>query len=77
MITNDRLDTMRLLIEGAVSIYEGDGVMLHQLARLNNEPKAEIAYNNIGCALYELRSIIRDMQEQRKADKIWLEGWEQ
>ncbi len=58
--TNLLLD-MRLKIEGAVEVYECDGLPLRRLAIENDMPVPASAYDTIGSALYDLREHIRDL----------------
>lgn len=65
---------MRLKIEGAVEIYECDGLPLRHLAIENNMPVPASAYDTIGSALYDLREHIRDLQEAHMKElvrQIW------
>ena len=44
---------MRLVVEGAIVLYEGDAVPLYNLAA--EQPEAQGAFSTIGRALYDLR----------------------
>lgn len=57
------LDTMRLIAEGAVVLFEEDTSPITKLARDNCELVAGAAFNTIGEALYSLRTLIRDLQK--------------
>ena len=57
------LDTMRLIAEGAVVLFEEDTSPITKLARDNNELVAGTAFNTIGKALYSLRTLNRDLQK--------------
>ena len=61
----DSLSTMRLIIEGAVSLFENDAMPLTKLAHENQERMAAEALDTIGEGLYSLRDIIRQLQEER------------
>lgn len=61
----DSLSTMRLIIEGAVSLFENDTMPLTKLAHENQERMAAEALDTIGEGLYSLRDIIRQLQEAR------------
>ena len=61
----DSLSTMRLIIEGTVSLFENDAMPLTQLAHENQERMAAEALDTIGEGLYSLRDIIRQLQEAR------------
>lgn len=53
---------MRLMVEGAVSLYENDALPLNRLA-MDAEPNAYAAFDSIGIALTELRENIRKLQK--------------
>ena len=57
------LHDIRLRIEGAVVIYEGDAMPLRRLGVENDMPVAVGAYDTIGSALYDLREDIRELYE--------------
>lgn len=59
----DSLDSMRLIIEGAVVLFEEDACPITKLAQDNDELVAATAFNTIGEALYRLRSLVRDLQK--------------
>ena len=61
--TGNALDSMRLIVEGAVVLFEEDALPITKLARDNGELVAGTAFNTIGEALYSLRTLIRDLQE--------------
>ena len=63
METSDMLDEMRLMVEGAIVLFEDDALPLTRLARDSKEFAAGSAFNMIGTALYNLRTFIREMQE--------------
>lgn len=59
----DSLDSMRLIVEGAVVLFEEDACPITRLAQDNDELVAGTAFNTIGEALYCLRSLVRDLQK--------------
>lgn len=59
----DALDSMRLLAEGAVVLFEEDTLPLTRLAKEHDELMTGAAFNTIGEALYRLRTLIRELQE--------------
>ena len=61
--TGGALDTIRLIAEGAVVLFEEDTSPITKLARENGELVAGTAFNTIGEALYSLRTLIRELQE--------------
>ena len=62
-IAGRHLADMRLLIEGAVDLYEDDAMPLNRLAIQNDMLIASNAFDTIGTALYDLRQHIRAFQE--------------
>ena len=63
-VTGNAFSEMRLLIEGAIVLYESDAGDLCGLTIKTDMPKARYALNDIGTALYDLREKIRDMQTE-------------
>ena len=59
---NEQLTTLRLLLEGAIALYQDDAMPLFKLGLTHNAHKAAIAFDDIGGALYALRSRIISMQ---------------
>ena len=53
---------MRLLVEGAIALYEDDGMPLFGLAMQNGQPEAADAFEAIVTALQTLREHIRTLQ---------------
>ena len=53
--TADIISGMRLLVEGAIVLYEGDALPLDTLAKDANLHEARAAFNTLGKALYDLR----------------------
>ena len=54
---------MRLMTEGAITIYEDDAQPLCRLAHNADDSTALSALDAIGTALYALRTSIRQLQE--------------
>ena len=59
---SDLLSDMRLLVEGAITLYENDATVLITPATKAEQPEAHIALSDIGGALYELRRHIKRLQ---------------
>ena len=59
----DALDSMRLIVEDAVVLFEEDACPITRLAQDNDKLIAGTAFNTIGEALYRLRSLVRDLQK--------------
>ena len=56
---SDELSTMRLLLEGAVALYESDAMQLVRIAQHHNQTEALAAYDALGTALYTMQTLIR------------------
>ena len=54
---------MRLMAEGAIALYENQATVLCSMARDADNHEAQIAFNDIGAALYDLRSHMEELQE--------------
>ena len=61
--TGNELAEIRLIVEGAVTLYEEDASQLHKMAMDSGELITADGFDTIGEALYELRTHIREMQE--------------
>ena len=62
-ITCHEFSEMRLLIEGALNLFEDEAGVLCKLAREADKIEAMRALNDIGTALYEFRRHIKTLQE--------------
>ena len=62
-IASHAFSEMRLLIEGALNLYEDDTGILCRLAREAGKIEALRSINDIGTALYELKRHIIALQE--------------
>ena len=61
-VVADLLSEMRLLVEGAITLYEDDLTALITPASKLERPNAHIALSDIGSALYSLRRHIKRLQ---------------
>ena len=61
--TGNALDEMRLIVEGAVVLFEEDALPLNQMAKEREEWIAANAFNTIGEALCSLRQRIRTQHD--------------
>ena len=64
------LAEMRLLIEGAVNLYEGDAMPLSRLVIDHGTLSAANAFDAIGTALYSLLDHIRKLQTARLSETL-------
>ena len=62
-ITSHAFSEMRLMVEGALTLYEDDSGVLCRLAREADELEAMRSLNDIGTCLYEFRRQIKALQE--------------
>ena len=68
--TGNEIAEIRLIIEGAVTLYEEDASQLHKMAMDSGELIAAAGFDTIGEALYALRTHIREMQEAHTQEVI-------
>ena len=61
-ITGDTFSEMRVLIEGAISLYEDYTGCLGKLASDAGFEDARSAMNDVGSALYSMRKHIKNLQ---------------
>ena len=61
-LTTDAISSMRLIVEGAIVLYEGDALPLDTLAKEANLSEARTAFNTLGKALYDLRQHIKELE---------------
>ena len=57
------LAEVRLVIEGALALYEDEAMPLFHLATDAGELEAQRAFNAIGAGLYMLRCMVRNMEQ--------------
>lgn len=58
---------MRLIVEGAITLYDDEASPLHKIALTQGVPAAASAFEIIGTALFELRSNIIELQNLHRA----------
>ena len=61
-IAGNAFSEMRLLVEGAITLFEDDADVLCRLARDAEKNEAQLALNDIGTALYSFRNHIKTLQ---------------
>lgn len=69
-VSDELLTDMRLIIEGAVNIFEMDIAPLTRLARENDMMASHRAISTIGSALYDLRDYIRKFEEAHTQEAL-------
>ena len=62
-VVGNAFSEMRLLVEGAITLFEDDAGCLCRLARDAGAHEANRALNDIGTALYAFRTRIKSLQE--------------
>ena len=62
-ITSHAFSEMRLLVEGALNLFEDDGGILCKLARDAGQIEAMNSLNDIGTTLYAFKEHIKMLQE--------------
>ena len=58
----DAISGMRLIVEGAIVLYEGDALPLDTLAKDANLHETRAAFNTLGKALYDLRQHVKELE---------------
>ena len=61
-VAGNAFSEMRLMVEGAITLFEDDAGVLCRLARDAQKNEAQIAFNDIGTALYAFRNHIKILQ---------------
>ena len=65
-ISGDLLSEMRLLVEGAITLFEDETGCLNRLATEARQEDARSALNDIGSALYLMRRHIKRLQAEHQ-----------
>lgn len=71
--SSDAAAEIRLLVEGAIALYEGDAMGLQSMAHKHQQPEAATAFDTIGTALYDLREktrLLQTLQEEVAESQI-------
>ena len=71
-VTQSAFSEMRLLVEGAIVVYEEDAGILCNLAREAEKYDALRALNDVGTALYEFRRHLKKLQEAHRKEELRL-----
>lgn len=61
---------MRLMVEGAVQLYENEINFLCRIAKAEEEQEAWTALNDIGTALYAFRHQVQQLQEAHRREML-------
>ena len=68
--TGNEIAEIRLIIEGAVTLFEEDASGINKMMMDAGELIAAAGFDTIGEALYELRTHIRNMQEAHTQEVV-------
>ena len=68
-LTGSTFSEMRLLVEGAIRLFEDDAGCLLRLALDAEKHEAVSALNDIGTALYEFRRHVKKLQEAHRQEE--------
>ena len=68
--TGNEIAEIRLIIEGAVTLYEEDASGINKMMMDAGKLIAAAGFDTIGEALYELRTHIREMQEAHTQEVV-------
>ena len=69
-IAGNAFSEMRLMVEGAITLFEDDAGVLCRLARDAEKHEALSAMNDIGTALYEFRRHVKQLQEAHRKEAL-------
>lgn len=61
---------MRLIVEGAVQLYEDEVNVLCRIAKAEEELEAWTVLNDIGTALYAFRHQVQQLQEAHRREML-------
>lgn len=64
---SDMLAEMRLIIDGAVALYENEAAPIFRIVQEHGTLTAATAFDTIGTALYHLQKCVSTMQEKHIA----------
>ena len=71
-VTQSAFSELRLLVEGAIVVYEEDAGILCRLAREAEKYDALRTLNDVGTALYEFRRHLKQLQEAHRKEELRL-----
>ena len=61
-VAGNAFSEMRLMVEGAITLFEDESGVLCRLAQEAKKNEAQLAFNDIGTALYAFRNRIMTLQ---------------
>lgn len=68
MNAGNEIASLRLIVEGAVVLYENEASDLITLPDADDNPDAVNAFDTIGTALYDLRDKLTAMQQEHRRE---------
>ena len=71
-VAGNAFSEMRLMVEGAITLFEDDAGVLCRLAREAQKNEAQLALNDIGTALYEFQRHVKQLQEAHRKEELRL-----
>ena len=69
-VAGNAFSEMRLMVEGAIIMFEEDASVLCSLARDAEQHEAMSAMNDIGTALYEFRRHVKEIQAAHRKESL-------
>ena len=69
-LVGDHFSEMRLLVEGAIKLFEDELCPIYKLMREAAEPSALLAFDDIGTALYVLKQHVCQLQETHHREAL-------
>ena len=69
-VASDILSKMRLVLEGAVTLFEDELCPVYKLMRESGESAALLAFDDIGTALYVLKQHVIQLQEAHHREAV-------
>ena len=70
VFASEALSKMRLVLEGAVALFEDELCPVYKLMREAAEPSALLAFDDIGTALYVLKQHVCQLQETHHREAL-------
>ena len=70
VFASEALSKMRLVLEGAVTLFEDELCPVYKLMRESSDPSAMLAFDDIGTALYVLKQHVIQLQEAHHLEAV-------